>query len=278
MRQAHRRYMRKNIYIKVGNVIPIIIAVTRIGQSETCIGFALDISERKEFDKRKDEFISMASHELKTPVTSLKGFLSLLQRRLSPQAQEKELYYLTRMDSQINKLIKLINDLLDLSKMQTGKLAYREERFALHSLLQEIMENVQETTQTHRLQLEGEAQVEVFGDCDRIGQVLINLFNNAIKYSPHADTVLVHVAKDEKHVHISVQDFGIGIAQEHQNKIFERFYQVTDPEEKTYPGLGIGLYISHEIVKRHNGQMWVESEKGKGTTFHVTLPLISKRA
>jgi PAS domain S-box-containing protein len=232
-----------------------------------------DITERKELEQRKDEFISMASHELKTPVTSLKGFLSLLQRRLTTQEDENGLHYLARMNAQVNKLTKLINDLLDISKMQTGQLVYREERFDLDALAQEIVENVQGTTQTHRLLLEGQIQAEAFGDRDRIGQVLINLLNNAIKYSPQADTVLVHVTQDQNQAHVSVQDFGIGIAKEHQHKIFERFYQVTDPEEKTYPGLGIGLYISCEIVKRHGGQLWVESKKGEGATFHVTLPL-----
>ncbi|MBV9711631.1 MAG: PAS domain S-box protein [Ktedonobacteraceae bacterium] len=260
---------------KSGKRIPVLVAVTRIDQiSDTCIGFVLDISERKELEKRKDEFISMASHELKTPVTSLKGFLSLLQRRLVAQGDEKALHYLTRMDNQINKLIKLINDLLDLSKMQTGQLIYREERFEVDDLVQEIVENVQETTQTHHLQLEGQAHAVVFGDRDRIGQVLINLLNNAIKYSHQADKVLVHIAKEQDEVHISVQDFGIGIAEEHQHRIFERFYQVADSEEQTYPGLGIGLYISCEIVKRHGGKMWVESKKGLGSTFHFTLPLV----
>jgi PAS domain S-box-containing protein len=262
---------------KSGKRIPVLVAVTRIDQAaDTCIGFVLDISKRKELDKRKDEFISMASHELKTPVTSLKGFLSLLQRRLTVQGDEKALHYLTRMDTQINKLIKLINDLLDLSKMQTGQLIYREECFEVDELVQEIMENVQETTQTHHLRLEEQVRAEVFGDRDRIGQVLINLLNNAIKYSYQADTVLVHVAKDQNRVHISIQDFGIGIAEEYQQKIFERFYQVTDAEEKTYPGLGIGLHISSEIVKRHGGTMWLESKKGHGATFHFTLPLFNK--
>ena len=259
---------------KSGKRIPVLVAVTRIDQAtDTCIGFVLDISERKELDKRKDEFISMASHELKTPVTSLKGFLGLLQRRLALQGDEKALHYLTRMDTQINKLIKLINDLLDLSKMQTGQLTYREERFEMNDLVQEIVENVQETTQTHQLQFEGQVQAEVFGDRDRVGQVLINLLNNAIKYSYGADRVLVRVAKDQNRVCISVQDFGIGIAEEYQQKVFERFYQVTEAEEKTYPGLGIGLYISCEIVKRHGGKMWVESKKGCGATFHFFLPL-----
>jgi PAS domain S-box-containing protein len=233
-----------------------------------------DITERQELDKRKDEFISMASHELKTPVTGLKGFLSLLQRRLTIQGDEKALHYLARMDTQVNKLTKLINDLLDLSKIQAGQLNCREEHFEVDALVQEIVENMQGTTQTHHLLLEGQTQAEVSGDRDRIGQVLINLLNNAIKYSPQADTVLVCIAKDQNKALVSVQDFGIGIAKEHQHKIFERFYQVTDPEEKTYPGLGIGLYISCKIIKRHGGQIWVESKKGEGATFHFALPLV----
>jgi len=261
---------------KSGRRVPVLLAATRIEQTNTCLGFALDITERKELDKRKDEFISMASHELKTPVTSLKGFLNLLQRSLTVQGDEKALHYLTRMNTQVNRLTNLINDLLDLSKMHTGKLAYREELFAMDALVQEIMENVQETTQTHRLLLEGQTQAEVLGDRDRIGQVLINFLNNAIKYSPQADIVRVRVAKEQNKVLVSVQDFGIGIAQEHQQKIFERFYQVSDSEEKTYPGLGIGLYISFDIIKRHGGQVWVESQKGKGSTFHFALPLVEE--
>jgi PAS domain S-box-containing protein len=235
-----------------------------------------DVSERQEQDKRKDEFISMASHELKTPVTSLKGFLSLVQRRLSRQDDEKVQHYLARMDIQIHKLTTLINDLLDLSRMQTGKLIYREEAFLMDELVQEVIVSIQETTQTHRLLLEGQTQATIFGDRDRIGQVLINLLNNAIKYSPHADTVLIRMANERQKILVSVQDFGIGITKDHHRKIFERFYQVTEPAEKTYPGLGIGLYISSEIVRRHGGQMWVESQKGKGATFHFTLPLMEE--
>src|SRR5579885_533156 len=258
-----------------GRRIPVLIAVTRVEQTDTCIGFVLDISERKEVDKRKDEFISMASHELKTPVTSLKGFLGLLQRLLNTQgeAKERELYYLARMDTQINKLTKLINDLLDLSKIQTGKLDYQKARFDLPTLVREIVENMQGITPTHHIQLEGTTQVAVFGDQDRIGQVLINLLTNAIKYSPQANKVLVRIAKTQQTVTVSVQDFGVGLAKKYQQKIFERFYQINEPETKTYPGLGIGLYISSEIIKRHGGQMWVESERGSGATFYFSLPL-----
>jgi PAS domain S-box-containing protein len=261
---------------KSGKHIPVLIAVTRIEQTETCIGFVLDISERKALEQRKDEFIGMASHELKTPVTSLKGFLGILRRQLAGQENEKILHYVDRMDAQIDKLTTLINDLLDVSRMQKGQLVYRKERVEVDALVQEIVENVQETMQTHHLQIEGQAQTEVFGDRDRLGQVLTNLLTNAIKYSPKADRVIVRLAADETHVLVSVQDFGLGIAKEHHHKIFERFYQVTDTEEKTYPGLGIGLAICREIVKRHGGRLWVESQKGKGSTFHLSLPLVQK--
>ncbi len=236
----------------------------------------VEISRRKELERRKDEFISMASHELKTPVTSLKGFLDLLQRRLATQGDEQSLHYLARMDAQVQKLTRLIADLLDLSRMQAGQLVYREECFELDGLVREIVENIQGTTQTHRLLLDGETQARVFGDRDRIAQVLVNLLNNAIKYSPQADTVRVHMAKDHQQVIVSVQDFGIGIDKEHQHKIFERFYQATGPEEKTYPGLGIGLYISSQIVRRHGGRLWVESKKGEGSTFYFTLSLFQE--
>jgi PAS domain S-box-containing protein len=232
-----------------------------------------DITERTELEQRKDEFIGMASHELKTPVTSIKGFTQVLQRRFQKRDDQESLRYLSIMDSQLNKLTKLISDLLDISKMQAGKLIYRKDFFDLNALTHEILENIQETTQTHQLVLEKTAHVQVFGDKDRIGQVLINVLTNAIKYSPEADKVFICISKDQGYVSVKIQDFGIGIAETHQAKIFERFYQVTEAEEKNFSGLGIGLYISHEIIKRHHGRMWVESQKGKGATFSFKLPL-----
>lgn len=239
-----------------------------------------EIAERKQAEaqlraseERKDAFISMASHELKTPVTSLKGFTNVLQRRLSKQGDEQSLVYLAKIDRQVNKLTKLINDLLDVSKMQTGKLTYQEESVDLTALVQEIVENIQGTTPTHTLDLKKSDNVSIIGDRDRLGQVVINLLTNAIKYSPNAHKVLVCVEQEEGNALVTVQDFGIGIAEAYHDKIFEQFYQINDPEEKTYPGLGIGLHISNEIVKRHGGRMWVESSKGKGSTFRFTLPL-----
>ena len=232
-----------------------------------------NITERMLEERRKDEFISMASHELKTPVTSLKGFTNILQRRLTKQGDAAGLHYLARMDTQLNKLTKLITDLLDISRMQTSTLIFQKEPVDLDTFVHEALENLQAATSTHRLLLEGRADAQIMGDKDRLGQVIINLVTNAIKYSPRADKVIIRLSQDQKQAIISVQDFGIGIAEAHHQQIFERFYQVTNPEEKTYPGLGIGLYISREIVERHHGRVWVKSRKGEGATFYVALPL-----
>lgn len=234
---------------------------------------ARDISERREQERRKDEFISMASHELKTPVTSLKGFTQILHRRFLKHNDNEAVRFLARMDAQINRLTTLIGDMLDLSKMQNSQLAYRMERFHLAELVEEIVENVQGTTQTHHLLLEKTVVVQIYGDRDRIGQVLINLLTNAIKYSPTAEKIMVRMAIHEETVVVSVQDFGIGIAESYQESIFQRFYQVNEPAEKTYPGLGIGLYIASTIIERHKGRLWVQSRKGEGSIFHFSLPL-----
>lgn len=235
-------------------------------------GTNTDIDEYKRLQAQKDEFISMASHELKTPVTSMKGFTNLLQRRFRRQSDDQALLYLDKIDQQVNRLTNLITDLLDISKMQMGQLSYREEHFDLDVLIQETVENLQGITTTHALQLEQIVSVQVFGDRDRLGQVVINLLNNAMKYSPQADRVIIRIFKEANDAVVSIQDFGIGIAEAHQQKIFERFYQVPGPAEKTYPGLGIGLYLSHEIIKRHQGRLWVQSNKGEGATFHFAVP------
>ena len=218
----------------------------------------------------------MASHELKTPLTSLKGFTNVLQRRLTQQGDEQTLHYLARMDFQLYKLTKIINDLLDVSKMQAGKLSFHKEPFELDLLIRETVEDVQAATLSHQFLIEGKTGVQISGDKDRLEQVFINLLTNAVKYSPKSDKVLVSLLRTQEEAFVCVKDFGIGIDESYHHKIFERFYQVTDPEEKTYPGLGMGLYISKEIVDRHHGRMWVESRKGEGATFYVALPLLEE--
>lgn len=243
------------------------------GQTMLVISILHDVTERLRAEQRKDEFIGMASHELKTPVTSLKGFTTILQRRLNKQGDEQSLSYLNKIERQITRLTSLISELLDISRIQTGKLTFHEEVFDLSLLAREMVENVQQTTQTHLLSLHCTEPVSVLGDRERIGQVIMNLVNNAIKYSPQADRVIISVAREGDQACLNVQDFGIGIAQEHHQHIFERFYQVADPNGHTFPGLGIGLYLSNEIVSRHGGHIDVESASGRGSTFSVSLPL-----
>jgi PAS domain S-box-containing protein len=244
------------------------------GKVEMVISILHDITERMSLERRKDAFISMMSHELKTPITSLKGFTTIMQRRLSKEEDVQALHYLSRMNAQLDKLTRLISELLDISRMQSGKLALQTEPVDLDGLIEETVENVQAACSTHHLLIEGRTGVQVMGDRERLGQVFINLLNNAIKYSPGAQTVQVHLWQDGEQAIASVQDFGMGIDKAHHEKIFERFYQVSGPEKSTSAGLGIGLSISHEIVARHQGRIWVESSRGKGATFFVALPSI----
>lgn len=233
------------------------------------------ISEYREVEQRKDEFMSVVSHELKTPVTTIKGFTQLLQRRLQHSNDSDAQLFLSRIDSQLNRLIRLINDLLEISRIQTGRLKYHIETFDLCEVVESIVEQIQATTTTHQLSIENASQVSapVSGDRERLGHVFTNLLLNAIKYSPHVEKVLISITTDGPEVIVSVQDFGIGIAEDDLEKIFERFYQVSYPQERPFAGLGIGLYLSREIIERHNGRIWAESQKAHGATFHVALPL-----
>ncbi len=237
-----------------------------------------DITERVLAEQRKDMFISMASHELKTPVTSLKGFVYVLRRRLDQQKDERGLYYLSRMDTQLDKLTKLVSDLLDISRIQMGKLGFRRAIFDLDMLISETVENVQAATSTHQIQIVGKTEAHISGDKDRFEQVLINLLTNAIKYSSKANQVIVHLSRDQTHAIVRVQDFGIGIDEVHQQKIFERFYQITTSDGLTYPGLGIGLHISKEIIEQHQGRIEVLSRQNEGATFSVFLPVPQEEA
>jgi PAS domain S-box-containing protein len=234
---------------------------------------ARDITERLELERRKDEFISMASHELKTPITTLKGFTDLLLRKFKRQGMQEEVPMLTRMDAQIKRLIRLVDELLDASKVQTGQLDYDEEPVDLAALLQETVEIMQPISPSHTLIVRETTPAMVMGDKDRLGQVLTNLISNAVKYSPQANQVDLSLTTSDKTATLRIRDDGIGIPKAHQKHIFDRFYRARDSHSKAFPGLGVGLYIAHEIVKRHGGEITVESEEGKGSTFVVSLPL-----
>ena len=181
-------------------------------------------------------------------------------------------HYLARMDEQLNRLAKLVSSLLDISRIKMGKLQYEKTYFDLTALAKQIAQDIQSITTTHVITVQGNRAYQVWGDADRIGQVLINLITNAVKYSPDAKKVTIAVTPVAAGIKVSVRDYGLGVPKRHQAKIFERFYRVYDSKQQTFPGLGIGLYLSSEIVKHHQGKIGVTSKPKAGSTFYFILP------
>lgn len=260
---------------KDGSEVPVDISLGLLRFDDTFYALAAirDITERKLLEQHKDEFISMASHELKTPLTSLMAYTDLLVGLLERENNTQVTHYLAKMDSQLTRLTRLIADLLDIAKVQAGKLVFAEEPVMVDELVREEVEHFQPTALQHRINIEGETVCQVTGDRDRLGQVVINLLSNAIKYSPQGEQVIVRLASSASEVTISVQDFGIGIPVSHQERIFERFYRASISQQQRFPGLGIGLYISYQIIQHHGGRIWVDSVEGQGSTFSFALPL-----
>jgi two-component system, chemotaxis family, CheB/CheR fusion protein len=236
-----------------------------------------DVTERKELEWHKDAFLTIASHELKTPITSLKAYAQLLRRQYTKAGDEKAAHMLETMEGQANKLTHLIGQLLDTTQLQARTPLMQTRLFDVTALVHGIVEDMQQTTQKHQIHLEGNIQEPFTGDPERIDQVLTNLLSNAIKYSPASEQILVRLREDSNSIILSVQDFGMGIPADKQTYLFERFYRVNDSAHTAIPGLGLGLYISSEIVKQHGGQMWVESRAGEGSTFFARFPRVPQQ-
>lgn len=233
-----------------------------------------DVTDRQELDRHKDDFISAVSHELKTPLTSLKAFCQLLQRKLVREDDPRGADMLGKMNTQINRLNVIVHDLLDVTRIDSDKIRYRQATFQFEELLADIIEEVQRTSSTHTIALETpDVKIAVYADRERLGQVITNLLTNAIKYSPGKDRVSVAIRSTKNRLICSVKDFGMGIPREKQQVIFDRFFRVQENDLGGGGGLGLGLYICHEIIKRQNGHIWVESEVGEGSTFFFSLPL-----
>ncbi|HEX7733467.1 MAG TPA: PAS domain S-box protein [Ktedonobacteraceae bacterium] len=269
----HVTRYEKEYLCKDGSRLPVVVGGVAVHLNPLqVIGFVLDNSAHKELEQRKDDFISMASHELRTPLTAVKMQTQLVRKRLEKHSQHEAATALSRVEGPVKQLERLIGELLDVSKIQAGRLEYLQETVDLDALLQEITDILQQSSPSHNIVVHGAAQTSLIGDRDRLGQVFINLISNAIKYSPDAETVEIDLSTSEDAVIVQVRDHGLGIPREQRDKIFERFYRVTDPKQKAIPGLGMGLYIAAEIVHRHGGTMTVDSAIGKGSTFTVTLP------
>lgn len=243
------------------------------GEVIAIAGTTRDITMIKQLEKQKDYFIATASHELKTPLTSVKAYTQILQMNFESKGDTLSAEMMRKMDTQLNKLTNLINDLLDITKIETGKLQLNKRNFEINELIKETAEEIQRTACHHSIQLDLAPESVISGDRDRISQVLINYLTNAIKYSPGADLVKVRSTLKENTITVGVEDFGLGISDENKKHLFERFYRVEGNDQETYPGLGLGLFISKEIISRHNGKTWVESRIGKGSVFYFSLPV-----
>ncbi|WP_207420753.1 ATP-binding protein [Desertivirga brevis] len=234
------------------------------------VSYIKDITDRVNLERQKDDFIGIASHELKTPLANIKGFVSLAEKTAKDKP-ENVIPFLSKAQHNITRLQRLVNDLLDISKINTGQLPYNLEVFNFSDLLKDTVKSLKMHHKKHEFLLSAPEQVMVNGDRFRLEQVLINLLENAVKYSPEADKVLVSAEISNSYLIVSIKDFGIGISEEHISKIFNRFYRVDNTSTK-YQGLGLGLFIASEILKKHNGSFWLDSRLGEGSTFSFLLP------
>jgi PAS domain S-box-containing protein len=235
--------------------------------------FALENSklfeEVKELSRKKDDFIAMASHELKTPLTSLSGFMQILNKKVN-EAPLK--VFVGKSINMLDKLSVLINDLLDISKIKAGKLQFHFEHLDIAYLTADISENLNASQSTHQVNFNYQDPVFIMGDRLRLEQALVNLISNAIKYSPQANKVDINIENNSDKVIVIIKDYGMGISKEDQKKIFSQFYRVEEHSNKI-SGLGMGLFITMEIAERHGGKIKVESELKKGSTFSIELPV-----
>lgn len=241
------------------------------GNIKQWIGTSVDINELKLLQNQKDTFLGIASHELKTPLTSIKLYAQVLERTLKKSGDEKAADYAKKMNDQVDKLSSLIKDLLDVTRINSGKIQLNEAEFSFNELVNELTEE-QQLTCKHKIINQCDDVGTVFADKHRVGQVITNFLTNAIKYSPNADSVIVNAKNTGDSVVFSVQDFGIGLPEDKTEKVFEQYFRVSGDEQSTFSGLGLGLYIASQIIERSNGRIWVESKLGEGSTFYFSLP------
>lgn len=231
-----------------------------------------DVTERRELERRKDALVGLVSHKLKTPLIDAKLAVQLLQQHLTKEGDEQSAIQLETISGSLRWLMYLIDSFLDVTTLETDGWSLHPTQFAIDDLVREKIEEIGRTTISHSLRYEQEAHVEVYGDRERIGQVLNNLLTNAIKASPPTEPIWVSATADEHLVTMRVQDQGKGIPKDQQARIFECFYRIGDANQERVPGLGLGLYLAAQIMKRQGGQIWVESTPGKGATFFFTVP------
>jgi PAS domain S-box-containing protein len=236
----------------------------------------IDVTERYALDQQKDALLALASHELKTPITTIKGYSQLALRATSQLGDEKLRRTLRTIDEQANRLTRLVNEMLEVSRIQSDTLPLHEDQVDICELVRDVVESLATTAPEFTIDIDVEkSPVMVFIDRQRIEQVITNLVQNAIKYSGDSRKIEVTTQIDDtgNYILVSVRDYGVGIPTDQQNQVFMRFFRARNVFATSYTGLGLGLYISHEIVTRHGGRLWLESEEGEGSTFYFTLPI-----
>lgn len=237
-------------------------------------GTLRDITQQKKEEQRKDDFMGMVSHELKTPITSLKIYLQVLQREALKTDNIFQQNTLEKSLKQIDNMTTMINGFLNVSRLDSGQLHLEKTAFDFEALFSEINDELYSTITTHHFYFEASKPVLILADRDKLSQVMHNLIGNAVKYSSNGSTVNIKYSViDNSQLQIIVEDQGIGIAEEDQQRIFERYYRVKDVSSTSIAGFGIGLYLTKEIVELHNGSIAVKSNQSDGTTFTVILPL-----
>jgi signal transduction histidine kinase len=233
-----------------------------------------DITQQRAMERLKDDFLAIAAHELKTPVTAIKGYAQLALSRLQTDAEPGRMQRaLQTIDQQAERIAHLVEELLDMSRIQAGQLHLQRTRLELVALAQRSIEQAQQSTTHHQFVLDAPTKAEGCWDEARLEQVLQNLLGNAMKYSPDGGTITTTIALLDDVVHVTVRDQGIGIPPDKQPRIFEPWFQAHTDTSGDYGGMGLGLSISREIVQRHGGHMWLESKYGSGSLFGFTLPL-----
>jgi len=236
-------------------------------------GVIIDITDKKEDEIRKNDFIAMVSHELKTPLTSLKGYIQLLAIKNRKNEDPFVTNALAKGEGQLKKMLAIIDGFLNVSEMDAGKIVLHKTNFNLDELVEEIAADMQQSTSSHTITIKNCSSATVNADRDKIAQVINNFLSNAVKYSPAGKVIEIFCEVISGNIQLSVKDDGPGIEPRDQKRLFDRFYRVDNLKTKTISGFGIGLYICAEIIQRHEGKIWIDSQIGYGATFCFSLPI-----
>jgi PAS domain S-box-containing protein len=241
------------------------------GEIMMWVGSTTDIQRMKDEDQRKSDFISMVSHELKTPLTSMNSYVQVLQKKAAQQGDQLAVGMLDKAAKQANKMTSLINGFLNVSRLETSKIHIELTEFDMADLIKEVEDETAVQGSSHQFIFEPVEKTVIIADREKIGQVMTNLISNAVKYSPSGTTISIACVTRDGEMTVSVSDQGMGINAEELPRLFERYYRSSNAGDKHIAGFGIGLYLSYEIIKRHNGEIWAESAPGAGSTFYFSL-------